>query len=237
MVETDVMFRPLVYGPAACPVGIARVRLAPRVVVPNPLPTPACTDASTAAVVPRPGLPGVTVPPSVTPWVSGVVLLVGVHPSWLPEMVAPAAVPEPVQLESCPDTDQPGKVFRVSDTTIGVVAAVALDPDTARVTVVVVFTVSENAPVDGTVTASGMTPEFGGAAFTVSDKVPLEAEKLPVGVNAADSASVPAAANDVVVLAVPPETVTGVPMAVPPTENCTEPVALAGETVAVRVTV
>src|SRR5215471_3466552 len=138
------MVRPLVYGPAACPVGIARVRLAPRVVVPTPLPTPACTEASTAAVVPRPGLAGGTVAPSVTPWVSGEVLVVGVHPSWLPEMVAPAAVPDPVQLESCPDTDQPGKVLRVSDTTIGVVEAVAVLPLTSRLTVSVVSTVSVN---------------------------------------------------------------------------------------------
>ena len=41
-------------------------------------------------------------------------------------MVAPDAVPEPVQFVSWPDTDQPGKAFRESDTVIGVVAAVAL---------------------------------------------------------------------------------------------------------------
>src|SRR5215469_5315523 len=142
LVETDVMFSPLVYGPAGAVDGIARVRLAPSVVVPKPLPMPACTDASTAAAVPRPGLPGATVPPSVTPWVSGEVLLVGTHPSWLPEMVPPAAVPDPVKFESCPDTDQPGKVFRVSDTTIGVVEAVAVLPLTSRLTVSVVSTVS-----------------------------------------------------------------------------------------------
>src|SRR5215475_4585124 len=128
---------------------MARVRLAPRVVVPTPLPIPACTAASTAGVVPRPGPFGGTVGPSVTPWVSGEVLVVGCHPS---------ALPEPVQLESCPVTDQPGKVLRVSVTTIGVVEAVAEDPDTSKVTVSVVSTVSVNAPLCGTVTASGIVP-------------------------------------------------------------------------------
>src|SRR5262249_734345 len=160
---------------------MARVRLAPRVVVPTPLPIPACTAASTAGVVPRPGPFGGTVGPSVTPWVSGEVLVVGCHPSALPEMVAPAAVPEPVQLESCPVTDQPGKVLRVRATTIGVAEAVAEDPDPSKVTVSVVSTVSVNAPLCGTVTASGIVPEFGGATFTGRLRLPVEPVKVPVG--------------------------------------------------------
>jgi hypothetical protein len=57
-------------------------------------------------------------------------------------------------------------------------------------------------------------------------------------VNTADTATVPDAANGgVVMLAVPPETVTGPPEAVPPTSNCTVPAAFDGETLAVRVVV
>ena len=40
-------------------------------------------------------------------------------------MVEPAAVPDPVHALACPETDQPGNVFRLSVTTIGVVAPVA----------------------------------------------------------------------------------------------------------------
>jgi hypothetical protein len=60
-------------------------------------------------------------------------------------------------------------------------------------------------------------------------------------VNTADSVSVPAAANDVVILATPLELrVTGGPISVPPTSNCTVPAGaaapLADVTVAVSVT-
>src|SRR5215469_11987342 len=129
---------------------MASVRFAPSAVVPKPL--PACADASTAAVEPRPGLPGVTVPPSVTPVPREV--SVGTHPSWLPEMVDPAAVPLPVKSASWPDTDQPGKVFRVSDTVIAGSAPVAFDPDSVRCTVPGV-TVKVKVPDVGTVKVTG----------------------------------------------------------------------------------
>src|SRR5690348_5056017 len=51
---TAVTVSVLVYGPAGAVAGMDRVRLAPNVLVPNPLLRPACTDASTAAVEPRP---------------------------------------------------------------------------------------------------------------------------------------------------------------------------------------
>src|SRR5262249_45621834 len=135
LLVTAVTVSELVYGPAGVVDGMSSVRLAPNVLVPKPLPLPACTDASTAAVVPRPGLAGVTGAPSVTPVAR--VLLVGVHPSWLPEMVPPAAVPVPVQSESCPETDQPGKVLRVSCTETALSAPVPVEPsaDTVRFTV------------------------------------------------------------------------------------------------------
>src|SRR5579871_406929 len=102
------MVSPLVYGPAGAVAGIARLRLAPSVLVPYPLPRPCGADASTAAVVPRPGPPGTgaTVGPRTTAGASSV--SVGVHPSWLPEKVPPTAVPLPVHAESWPETDQPG---------------------------------------------------------------------------------------------------------------------------------
>ena len=58
------------------------------------------------AAVPRPGLTGVTGLPRVTAGASAV--SVGVHPSWLPVKVPPAAVPVPVHAPSWPETDQPG---------------------------------------------------------------------------------------------------------------------------------
>src|SRR5579859_3778288 len=129
---------------------MAKVRLAPSTLLPNPL--PACACARTAAVVPRPGLPGATVPPSVAPVPSEV--SVGAHPSWLPEMVPPAAVPLPAKSLVWPETDQPGNVFRVSETVTALSAPVAFVPDTVRVTVPDA-TEKVNAPDAGTVTASG----------------------------------------------------------------------------------
>jgi hypothetical protein len=94
----------LAYGPAAAEAGMARVRSALRVLVPTPL--PALAEARLAAVVPRPGAAGAMVPPRMAPGASEVA--VGVQPSWLPAMVAPAAVPEPVKSTASPDTAQPG---------------------------------------------------------------------------------------------------------------------------------
>src|SRR5579863_6328518 len=112
------MVRVAAYGPAKAVAGMSSVRFAPRPLVPTP--PPGTADARTAAVVPRPGAAGVTVPPSTAPVARAV--SVGTHPSWLPEMVCPASepvpVPVPVKLDDWPDTDQPGKVFRVSDTVI-----------------------------------------------------------------------------------------------------------------------
>src|SRR5579859_7540496 len=144
------------YGPAAAEAGIASVRFAPSTLVPVPLGAWAC--ASTPAVVPRPGLAGVTVGPSVTPVPRDV--SVGTHPSWSPEMVYPAEVPLPAKADSWPVTCQPGKVFRVSDTVTGFRAPVALDPVTDRFTVPVA-TVSVKAPEEGTVTEIGSLPELG----------------------------------------------------------------------------
>src|SRR5215469_2991176 len=103
---------------------MSSVRLAPSVLVPTP--PPGAAEASTAAVDPRPGAPGVTGAPSTAPlasWVS-----VGTHPSWLPEMT-PGGVVFAWKSVDCPDTDQPGKVFRVSATVIALVGAVAVEPD------------------------------------------------------------------------------------------------------------
>jgi hypothetical protein len=174
-------------------------------------------------------------------------VLVGVHPSWLPDMDAP---PLPVKSAAWPDTDQPGEVFRVSDTVTWVVAAVALLPLTASVTVSVVSTVRVKEPppvvLAGTVTAIGIVPGGGtvpdGKTVTMSVRVEALKAVWPAGVNTAFSLFFPAAGNIVVVVATPLELrATGEPISVPPTSNCTVPagvaVPLTAFTVAVKVTV
>src|SRR5215471_9865951 len=79
-------------------------------------PNPAWARASTAAVVPSPGLAGATVAPRATCVPSKALLpvaAVGAHPSWLPE-IGVDGVADDVNVDSCPETDQPGKVFRAS---------------------------------------------------------------------------------------------------------------------------
>src|SRR5271166_54066 len=93
------------YVPTTVVAGMCSTRLALRIFVPCPQPAPA--DANVAAAPPRPGAAGATVPPSIAPSCSDPTT-VGVHPSWLPEMDRPAAVPDPVKSDSWPDTDQPG---------------------------------------------------------------------------------------------------------------------------------
>src|SRR5215472_8694348 len=231
------------YTPACCAAGMASSRLALRLLV--PVPEPACADARVAAVVPRPGAPGATVAPSVTPVPRAV--SVGVHPSWLPEMVKPVAVVLPAKSDSWPVTDQPGVVLRVSDTVIAfpfrLPVPVVLAASTVRVTAFV-FAVKVNTPVAPTVKVTGM----GNGPLdptTVNDALPVEPLKpVLVGVNTADTGTtVPAVAGAVVVVVATPValTATGVPMLVPPAENCTDPAGMvvpeAGVTVAVRVTV
>src|SRR5215472_12343389 len=80
-----------------------------------PKPEPPAARASTAGMDPRPGPFGATGEPSVAPPVTAPD---GAQPSWLPEMVDPAAVPLPVKSDTWPDTDQPGEELRVSLTVI-----------------------------------------------------------------------------------------------------------------------
>src|ERR1700722_10376520 len=124
---------------------MARVRAAPMVSPPvpvKPLPVPECTDARTLAATPRPPVTGATVPPRETPWTAGE-LPNGDQPSWSAAMLceprsagtAAGLVGEgkfggeagmvPLNAVLWPETDQPGKVLRVSVTMIGVVLAVA----------------------------------------------------------------------------------------------------------------
>src|SRR5262249_61847495 len=98
---------------------MARVRAAlaiQELVPPGVAPKPAWARASTAAVVPSPGLAGATVPPRTTCVPSKALLPVaaaGAHPSWLPEMGVDGVADE-VNVDSWPETDQPGKLFGVS---------------------------------------------------------------------------------------------------------------------------
>src|SRR5215472_11843426 len=201
---------------------MSRSRFALRLLVPNPL--PGVADARTPAVVPRPGLAGATAVPSVA-LPAGVP--VGVHPSWSPEMVPPAAVPLPVKLDSWPLTDQPGKVFLESATVtaFSTPVPVAGEPETARLTVPAA-TEKVKVPDAGTVTEIGTVPVLGAVVVTDIDVVPVEPLKavVLVGVNTADNVSVAAAVKVVVVVATPLAlTATGVPMLVPPASNCTVP--------------
>src|SRR5215472_15314041 len=85
-------------------------------VPPGVAPKPAWARASTAAVVPSPGLAGATVPPRTTLVPSKALLPVaaaGTHPSWLPEIGVDGKADD-VKVPSCPETDQPGAKFRVS---------------------------------------------------------------------------------------------------------------------------
>src|SRR5215470_8537773 len=167
-VVTNVSVRVLVYGPAVAEAGISKVRSAPRLLVPFPFPIPA--EARTAGVVWIPGAAGATVGPSVPP-PAGVP--VGVHPSWSPEMVAPAAVPLPTKSATCPLSDQPGKVFRVSVTVTGCRLPVAVSPLVVRFTVPGAI-VSVIVPVAGTVTAIGSLPVMDPCGATFTLVVPCE---------------------------------------------------------------
>src|SRR5512146_1040354 len=205
-----------------------------------PTPWPAAADARTAAVVPRPGVAGLTVPARAASvsWVS-----VGTHPSWSPEM-------SPCGLEvvfrkwaACPLTDQPGKVFRVSETVIGKSWPVAEVPApfTVRLTVPAP-TVRVKTPDVGTVTASGSKKPPAGMTDTgIAEEVDPDTCTPAAGANAAVTETVPDVENVVVVVAMPPApTVTGDPMADPPVENVTVPFGVELSlmvTVAVRVTV
>src|SRR5215472_9355564 len=176
---------------------MSRSRFALRLLVPNPL--PGVADARTPAVVPRPGLAGATAVPSVA-LPAGVP--VGVHPSWSPEMVPPAAV-----------------------TAFSTPVPVAGEPETARLTVPAA-TEKVKVPDAGTVTEIGTVPVLGAVVVTDIDVVPVEPLKavVLVGVNTADNVSVAAAVKVVVVVATPLAlTATGVPMLVPPASNCTVP--------------
>jgi len=158
----------------------------------------------------------------------------------LPE-IGVDGVADDVNVDSCPETDQPGKVFRVSwMVTFGSVP-VPVEPLTVSDAVAGVATVTVSAPDAATVTLI-VTGLFV-AVRTLEEfrvVVPVEPENdWLVGVNMADSVTAEVngdGAVNVVVATPLAFTATGVPMLVPAFWNCTEP-AVAGVSVAVSVTV
>jgi hypothetical protein len=146
-----------------------------------------------------------------------------------------------VNVDSCPETDQPGKVFRVSEMVTFGSVPVPVEPVTVSDAVAGVATETVSAPVAATVTLI-VTGLFV-AVRTLEEfrvVVPVEPENVwLVGVNIAVSviAEVNGDGAVKVVVATPLAfTATGVPMLVPAFWNCTEP-AVAGVSVAVSVTV
>src|SRR5215469_797250 len=205
-------------------------------------PKPAWASASTAAVVPSPGLAGATAPPRST-WVPSNALLpvaaAGVHPSWLPEMGVDGVADE-VNVDSCPETDQPGKVFRVSEMVTFGSAPEALEPLTVSDAVAGVATVTVSAPVAATVTliVTGLLT----AVRTLEEfrvVVPDELRNdVLVGLKLAVSVTAEVNGDGAVkVVVATPLAFTGtVAMVVAPFMNATLP-AVAGVSVAVSVTV
>src|SRR5579862_2712633 len=101
----------------------------------------------------------------------------GVQPSWLPEMVPPAAAPEPVKSDSWPDTDQPGRTLRWSVTVMSNSFPVADTRFGALSVTVPGVIVTTKAPRGGMVSVTG-TPPFPPVCvpdgFTVSMQRPTE---------------------------------------------------------------
>src|SRR5215472_1361279 len=103
----------------------------------------------------------------------------GVQPSEFAGMVL---VPGPVKTDSCPETDQPGKVFRVSLTVTWLRVPVAVSSgvvagDAGASVTDPVATVTDRAPVDGTVTFTdtGLVPPASSEP-TASANVPVDPE-------------------------------------------------------------
>src|SRR5262252_6178358 len=193
-----------VYVPAAAVDGMSSVSAALNWLVPAPW--PAGAEPRTEAEASPGTVPGATVGPAVAPPVR-VPTPAGAQPSWLAEMVF---VPGPWNTDCVPETDQPGKKFRVSATvTVGRVP-VATRPLTVRFTPVLVATVTVRVPVAATVTLIGIgldppavrLPAVLTASCTVFEVEPANVV-VSVGVNTAVSWNVPAAGKEVVVLAVP----------------------------------
>ncbi len=98
------------------------------------------------------------------------------------------------------------------------------------------MTLAPVAAVAGAVSAVVVVVAVGGGVVietATGELVEVTNAAALVGVNIAVIEWEPAVENDVVVLAVPPDTLTGVPIAVDPSMNWTAPAAAAGDTVAV----
>src|SRR5262245_52572186 len=129
-----------VYEPAAAVDGMSSVSAAVNSLVPAPW--PAGAEPRTEAEASPGVVPGATVGPAVAPPVSAPTAA-GAQPSWLAEMVL---LPGPWKTDCVPETDQPGKVFRVSVTVTSGRLPVATRPLTARFTPVLAATVTASVP-------------------------------------------------------------------------------------------